>query len=155
MVLQYLIMAVLAAFAILFLKRSVEVGIGPAGTEVGGALGSLGAGGQSFLTGIGTGISKLFNPLFTLKDLVYGTGSLNVAQTAGKVNSQIVGSQTIGTVVTSKTVAQQTNCPTCFQGVTSAGGEPATFNVQKSGDCYTVQLASGSYKVCSGGTSKL
>jgi len=39
---------------------------------VGGALGSLGGGIQSLLTGAGTGVSKLFNPLFTLKDLIYG-----------------------------------------------------------------------------------
>jgi len=39
---------------------------------VGGALGSLGGGIQSLFTGVGTGFSKLFNPLFTLKDLIYG-----------------------------------------------------------------------------------
>jgi len=39
---------------------------------VGSALGSLGTGIQSLLTGTGVGVSKLFNPLFTLKDLIYG-----------------------------------------------------------------------------------
>jgi len=39
---------------------------------VGGALGSLGGGIQSLFTGVGTGAAKLFNPLFTLKDLIYG-----------------------------------------------------------------------------------
>lgn len=39
---------------------------------VGSALGSLGTGVQSLLTGTGTGVAKLFNPLFTLKDLIYG-----------------------------------------------------------------------------------
>jgi len=39
---------------------------------VGGALGSLGGGVQSLFTGVGTGVAKLFNPLFTLKDLIYG-----------------------------------------------------------------------------------
>jgi len=39
---------------------------------VGGALGSLGSGVQSLLTGTGTGVAKLFNPLFTLRDLIYG-----------------------------------------------------------------------------------
>jgi len=39
---------------------------------VGSALGSLGTGAQSLLTGIGTGTAKLFNPLFTLRDLIYG-----------------------------------------------------------------------------------
>jgi hypothetical protein len=40
---------------------------------VGGALGSLGGGVQSLLTGVGTGTAKLFNPLFTLRDLIYPT----------------------------------------------------------------------------------
>jgi hypothetical protein len=39
---------------------------------VGTALGSLGGGIQSLLTGTGTGVAKLFNPLFTLRDLIYG-----------------------------------------------------------------------------------
>ena len=39
---------------------------------VGTALGSLGGGIQSLLTGTGVGVSKLFNPLFTLRDLIYG-----------------------------------------------------------------------------------
>ena len=39
---------------------------------VGTALGSLGGGIQSLLTGVGTGSAKLFNPLFTLRDLIYG-----------------------------------------------------------------------------------
>jgi len=62
----------------LFLRRSYQVGIGPAGGEIAGAvgsfgqsLGSVGAGVQELGTGIGTGISKLFNPLFTLRDLIF------------------------------------------------------------------------------------
>ena len=39
---------------------------------VGTALGSLGGGIQSLLTGVGTGTASLFNPLFTLRDLIYG-----------------------------------------------------------------------------------
>jgi len=39
---------------------------------VGTALGSLGGGIQSLLTGVGTGTAKLFNPLWTLRDLIYG-----------------------------------------------------------------------------------
>lgn len=39
---------------------------------VGTSLGSLGTGVQSLLTGVGTGTAKLFNPLFTLRDLIYG-----------------------------------------------------------------------------------
>jgi len=39
---------------------------------VGTALASLGGGIQSLFTGVGTGTAKLFNPLFTLRDLIYG-----------------------------------------------------------------------------------
>jgi len=63
----------------LFAKRGAEVGIGPAATEVassfgtfGMGLGAVGGGVQSLFTGIGTGIAQLFNPLFTLRDLVFG-----------------------------------------------------------------------------------
>ena len=39
---------------------------------IGTALGNLGRGTQSLLTGVGTGASQLFNPLWTLRDLIYG-----------------------------------------------------------------------------------
>jgi len=68
---------------------------------VGGALGSLGSGIQSLFTGVGTGTAKLFNPLFTLKDLIYGpqagvqvekdiyqstsTGNLSIQQTPTEI----------------------------------------------------------------------
>ena len=39
---------------------------------IGTALGSLGGGIQSLLTGVGVGSSKLLNPLWTLRDLIYG-----------------------------------------------------------------------------------
>jgi len=70
---------------------------------VGGALGSLGSGIQSLFTGVGTGTAKLFNPLFTLKDLIYGpqagvqvekdiyqstsTGNLSIQQTPKEIQS--------------------------------------------------------------------
>ena len=70
---------------------------------VGGALGSLGGGIQALFTGVGTGTAKLFNPLFTLKDLIYGpqagvqvgkdiyqstaTGNLPIRQTPTEIQS--------------------------------------------------------------------
>ena len=39
---------------------------------IGSALGNLGTGTQSLLTGIGTGASQLLNPLWTLRDLIFG-----------------------------------------------------------------------------------
>lgn len=41
-------------------------------TSFGGGVGSIGTGVQSLFTGIGTGSAQLLNPLFTLKDLIYG-----------------------------------------------------------------------------------
>lgn len=41
-------------------------------TAFGGGVGSIGTGVQSLFTGIGTGSAQLLNPLFTLKDLIYG-----------------------------------------------------------------------------------
>jgi len=79
---------------VLFLTRAAEVGIGQAAKEVGEALQSIGAGGQSVgagiqavLTGIGVGASRLFDPLFTLKTLIYG--DLNTTSTVS-VNPQTI-----------------------------------------------------------------
>ena len=41
-------------------------------TSFGGGIGSIGSGVQSLFTGVGTGSAQLLNPLFTLKDLIYG-----------------------------------------------------------------------------------
>ena len=70
---KYLIYGLLAAFAITSLAQPSRA---YAATQVfggvGSSLSSLGTGIQDFLEGTGTGVSKLFNPLFTLRDLIYG-----------------------------------------------------------------------------------
>jgi len=70
---KWLIYGLVGAFAVSALidpaRASGTIG---AFSGVGTALGSLGGGVQSLLTGIGTGSAKLFNPLFTLRDLIYG-----------------------------------------------------------------------------------
>ena len=70
---KYLIYGLVAAFAITSLSNPSRA---YAATQVfggvGSSLSSLGTGIQDFLTGTGTGVSKLFNPLFTLRDLIYG-----------------------------------------------------------------------------------
>ena len=69
---KYLLYGLVGAFAIASLvdpKRAY--GATQAFSGVGSALGSLGSGLQGLLTGIGTGGSKLLNPLWTLKDLIY------------------------------------------------------------------------------------
>ena len=45
------------------------------GVGLGASLGSIGSGIQSLFTGVGTGASKLLNPLFTIKDLIGYTGA--------------------------------------------------------------------------------
>jgi len=70
---KWLIYGLVGAFAVSALidPARAQGTIGAFG-GVGTALGSLGGGIQSLLTGTGTGVSKLFNPLFTLRDLIYG-----------------------------------------------------------------------------------
>jgi len=70
---KWLILGLAGAFAISALVDPARAqGTIGAFSGVGTALGSLGGGIQSLLTGTGTGVSKLFNPLFTLRDLIYG-----------------------------------------------------------------------------------
>jgi len=70
---KWLIYGLVGAFAISALVDPARAqGTISAFGGVGTALGSLGAGVQSLFTGVGTGTAKLFNPLFTLRDLIYG-----------------------------------------------------------------------------------
>jgi len=65
---------------------------------VGGALGSLGSGIQSLFTGFGTGAAALFNPLFTLRDLIYGP------QAGVQVEKDIYQSTATGNLTTQQTI---------------------------------------------------
>jgi len=69
--------------AILFLREAASkglgvtaqqsgIGFGTLGQSIGTTLGGIGSGIGQFGAGVGEGASKLFNPLFTLRDLVYG-----------------------------------------------------------------------------------
>ena len=70
---KWLILGLAGAFAISALVDPARAqGTVSAFGGVGTALGSLGGGIQSLLSGVGTGTAKLFNPLFTLRDLIYG-----------------------------------------------------------------------------------
>ena len=64
---------------------------------IGTALGNLGGGVQSLLTGVGTGTAKLFNPLFTLRDLIYGP------QAGVQVEKDIYQSTATGNLTTKQT----------------------------------------------------
>jgi len=70
---KWIILGLAGAFAVSALIDPARAqGTVSAFGGIGTALGSLGGGIQSLLTGTGTGISKMFNPLFTLRDLIYG-----------------------------------------------------------------------------------
>ena len=83
----------LAAGAFVFFRRASQpnVGLGYALAETGAGIGAagmgfsqVGGGIRDFLAGIGQGTAKLFDPLFTLRDLIYGPQAGNQpAQTSG------------------------------------------------------------------------
>jgi hypothetical protein len=54
--------------------------LGQTFTAFGEGLGSIGAGAQSFLGGVGAGSAKLLDPLFSLKTLIYGDSAQGVSQ---------------------------------------------------------------------------
>ncbi len=83
---SYLALGLVGAFLINALVRPQSaLGTGAALTETGTGIASIGAGIGESLRSIGSGSAKLFDPLFTLRDLVYSSdvsGSANVSPTA-------------------------------------------------------------------------
>ena len=82
-VIKWVGIGLVGAFTIIFLRDAAQKGLGPAAGDVGAGFGSIGSaigstltgvgqGIQAFGTGVGTGAAQLFNPLFTLRDLIYG-----------------------------------------------------------------------------------
>jgi len=70
---KWLIYGLVGAFALSSLIDPARAqGTVSAFGGIGTALGNLGKGTQSLLTGVGTGAAQLFNPLWTLRDLIYG-----------------------------------------------------------------------------------
>lgn len=70
---------------------------------LGGGLGSVGVGAQSFLTGIGTGSARLLDPLFSLKTLVYGD---NTQQIVKQENLQTASNTTLNDPVVNASSTQ-------------------------------------------------
>ena len=100
---KWLLYGLVGAFAVSALVDPARAqGTIGAFSGVGTALGSLGGGIQSLLTGTGTGISKMFNPLFTLRDLIYGP------QAGVQVQSDIEQVTSTGNIQASQIAAQQT-----------------------------------------------
>jgi len=89
----YLALGLVGAFLINALVRPQSaLGTGAALTETGTGIASIGAGIGESLRSIGSGSAKLFDPLFTLRDLVFSSdvaGAANVsaaAQVSGETN---------------------------------------------------------------------
>ena len=99
---KWLILGLAGAFAVSALVDPARAqGTISAFSGVGTALGSLGGGIQSLFTGFGTGTAKLFNPLFTLRDLIYGP------QAGVQVQSDIEQVTSTGNLQASQIAAQQ------------------------------------------------
>ena len=83
---SYLALGLVGAFLLNTLIRPASaLGTGAALQETGIGIASIGAGIGDSLRSIGSGSAKLFDPLFTLRDLVYSsdvTGAANVSPTA-------------------------------------------------------------------------
>ena len=90
---SYLALGLIGAFLLNTLIRPQSaLGTGAALQETGSRIASIGAGIGESLRSIGSGSAKLFDPLFTLRDLVYSSdvsGAANVspvAQNEGETN---------------------------------------------------------------------
>jgi len=91
-----------AITAFFFFRRAGEVGLGPAGEEIGSAIGAVGGGLGSFGSGIsalgggiGSGITGLFQPLLFFRDLLFGNEPIVVSENPNTVHAQNSGSDEI------------------------------------------------------------
>ena len=89
---SYLALGLVGAFLLNTLIRPQSaLGTGAALQETGSGIASIGAGIGESLRSIGSGSAKLFDPLFTLRDLVYSSdvaGSANVGAVANESMQQ-------------------------------------------------------------------
>jgi len=89
---SYLALGLVGAFLLNTIIRPAEaIGTGGALQETGKGIASIGAGIGESLRSIGSGSAKLFDPLFTLRDLVYSSdvsGSANVGAVANESMQQ-------------------------------------------------------------------
>ena len=121
---KWLILGLAGAFAISALVDPARAhGTVQAFGGIGTALGSLGSGVQSLLTGVGTGTAKLFNPLFTLRDLIYGP------QAGAQVQKDMYEITSTGNTASStQEIQQQQNVQSQFQ---STGSFPTQMTPQQ------------------------
>jgi hypothetical protein len=99
---KWLVYGLVGAFAVSALIDPARAqGTIGAFSGVGTALGSLGAGIKSLGAGVGFGAASLFNPLFTLRDLIYGP------QAGVQVQSDIEQVTSTGNLQASQIAVQQ------------------------------------------------
>jgi len=95
---KWLGLGLVGAFVIISMYQPSRASAAASAIKEGGSiLGSYGTGIQTLLTGIGTGAAKLFNPLFTLRDLIFGE------QAGAQVQKDIWQSATTGNLTNSQT----------------------------------------------------
>jgi len=131
---KWLLYGLVGAFAVSALVDPARAqGTIGAFSGVGTALGSLGGGIQSLLTGTGTGVSKLFNPLYTLRDLIFapqgGVQNPNdIRQSSSTQNLTVQQEPYQMESIMLDPAAQYTPVTTGFGG-TPALGEPPNYSV--------------------------
>ena len=120
---KWLIYGLVGAFALSSLIDPARAqGTVQAFGGIGTALGNLGRGTQSLLTGIGSGAAQLFNPLWTLRDLIYGP------QAGAQVQKDMYEITSTGnTANTQQEIQQQQNVQAQFQ---STGSFPTQMTPQ-------------------------
>lgn len=121
---KWLIYGLVGAFALSSLIDPARAqGTVQAFGGIGTALGNLGRGTQSLLTGVGTGAAQLFNPLWTLRDLIYGP------QAGAQVQKDMYEITSTGnTANTQQEIQQQQNVQAQFQ---STGSFPTQMTPQQ------------------------
>ncbi len=102
-VIKWLGLGLVGAFALLSLSAPQHAyATTQAFGGIGTALSSIGKGTQTFLTGLGTGSAQLLNPLWTLRDLIYGpqagnqvTSDVRELASTGNITNPVLQSETI------------------------------------------------------------
>ena len=112
---KWLIYGLVGAFALSSLIDPARAqGTVKAFGGIGTVLGNLGKGTQSLLTGVGTGAAQLFNPLWTLRDLIYGP------QAGAQVQKDMYEMTATGNTASSQQeIQQQQNVQSYFQSTGS------------------------------------
>ena len=131
---KWLILGLAGAFAISALVDPARAqGTVQAFGGIGTALGSLGSGIKSLGSGIGFGAASLFNPLFTLRDLIYGPQAGVQIPTDIRQSSSTQNLTTVQEPFEMKSIMLDPAAPftpvTTGFGGTPALGEPPNYSV--------------------------